>query len=423
MPSTSPAFSPAFPGAPDLRADGFQPRRLRLARRFRGVGLQTLGASVGASGTLLSQVELGERRPSASLVRALGEVLGFAPVYFTTPVVEEAGADECSFRARASAPERLKKRVLAHATLYADVVRYLRTRVTLPPVAIPHVPPVARVMAADASDVVVSGSAAEAALAIALEAAERAAERCRMAWGLGLERPIRQVGRAVEHAGIVLAWLGAESATLDAFCRYGETPLILLNPAKGSTSRTRFDIAHELGHLVMHRAARPTDVLAEVQADRFASAFLMPRAGIAADLDIAHELTWPRILDLKRRWGASAAAVIRRAHDLGYVDAAEYRRLYRAYYAKRWHKGEPDEPAAEVPELVPRAFAVLADELGEDVRTTAAHLGWAPDTLGTVMGVEIPPPAAGPPAADGTPVISLEQYRAQRSADPLQAVR
>src|SRR5258708_40375904 len=93
------------------------------------------------------------------------------------------------------------------------------------------------------------------------------------------------MGRVLEHAGVIVTRLD-EASKLDAFSRKGRAggvTVVVLNTAKGSTSRTRFDMAHELGHLVMH--SKPTLELAdrEKQADRFAAAFLLPRRGFARE--------------------------------------------------------------------------------------------------------------------------------------------
>jgi len=50
---------------------------------------------------------------------------------------------------------------------------------------------------------------------------------------------------------------------------------------KGDAAVSRFDAAHELGHLIMHHDAEPGDLYMERQADAFAAAFLMPAETIA----------------------------------------------------------------------------------------------------------------------------------------------
>ena len=90
--------------------------------------------------------------------------------------------------------------------------------------------------------------------------------------------------------------------------------------------RLRFDLAHECGHLVMHQGVETGDRETEIQAHRFASAFLLPTTAFVTEFPRrAHYLDWPGLYTLKRRWGVSVRAIVRRAYDLGMIDAAQYR--------------------------------------------------------------------------------------------------
>ena len=66
-------------------------------------------------------------------------------------------------------------------------------------------------------------------------------------------------------------------------------PLILLSADKDSGYRSRFDLAHEIGHLVLHRhIQRTTDSarhkLMEQQAHHFAGEFLLPAETFASEV-------------------------------------------------------------------------------------------------------------------------------------------
>ncbi|MDT9702280.1 ImmA/IrrE family metallo-endopeptidase, partial [Streptomyces sp. P17] len=67
------------------------------------------------------------------------------------------------------------------------------------------------------------------------------------------------------------------SKEVDALSVSVERPFIVRNTAKESVCRQRFDIAHEIGHLVMHEGIVTGDRTTENQANRFASALLLPR--------------------------------------------------------------------------------------------------------------------------------------------------
>ena len=116
---------------------------------------------------------------------------------------------------------------------------------------------------------------------------------------------------------------------IDAFSWAGIRDIVVLNPVKASSSRSRFDLAHECGHLVMHRGMETGTPEREDQANRFAAAFLLPRAGFAREYGHRPRLSWGHLRDLKKRWGVSLAALVRRAYDLRLIGAREYQRAYK----------------------------------------------------------------------------------------------
>ncbi len=120
----------------------------------------------------------------------------------------------------------------------------------------------------------------------------------------------------------------------------------------------RFDAAHELGHLVMHADAAPGSSEIETEAHRFAGAFLAPAEPFLAEWP--GWLNWDHIFELKRRWGVSAAALVRRAYDLGALTEASYRRAN--IRLRQFGQEEPAELPPEVPTLLNRAIELLGDD-------------------------------------------------------------
>lgn len=106
--------------------------------------------------------------------------------------------------------------------------------------------------------------------------------------------------------------LNSGGSKLDAFSRwFGERPLVLLWADKEDKARSRFDAAHELGHLVMHSDPDPLDREQERQANMFASTFLMPAEQVAPYLPRRAPTIggWSTVLDSRRHWGVSAKAL------------------------------------------------------------------------------------------------------------------
>ena len=348
-------------------SDQFLGSKLQLAREFRDLTQRELGDLIAASPALISLYENGrKKKPSRDLVEAFADTLGFDTAYFYGPVDDVFLEGECSFRHRRSTPERLKTQIRAHATLLGEVIKRLRNVFDLPALDVCTFPAQTR------------------------DQIEAAAEATRQYWKLGLEAPIAHVGRALENAGVmIIPHHSASSAKIDAFSRLGRTTVIFLNQAVNSTSRWNFDIAHECGHLVMHRGVTTGSIETEQAADHFASAFLMPERAFAREFSSA-PFSWAHVFEVKRRWHTSAAAIVRRAYDLGLIGAVTYRQSCKYMSFKRWTKGEPFEPPFQQPELLRMALSALGSEDSITVSQLCRELHFAPKTFEEVTGFPVP---------------------------------
>jgi Zn-dependent peptidase ImmA (M78 family) len=337
-----------------------------LAREFRGLTQTALGEEVAASYALISLYENGKKRnPTPDFVEACSAVLGFELGFFYSPIEDLFVEEQCSFRHRRSTPERLKTQIRAHATLIGMVIAELRQLFKFPVLSVPHIP------ASSDNEI------------------EEAAEETRRIWNIALDSPIKQVGRALERAGVfIIPHLGA-SAKVDAFSRHGQTAVIFLNKTIPSTSRWIFDIAHECGHLVMHPDIPTGSLETEAEANRFASAFLMPRKAFSREFRMS-PFSWTHVFELKKRWMASAGAIIRRSYDLGLIGAVDYRQAFKYMSAKGWTKGEPYEPTFQEPELLITSLQSLGPKVGTTVESLCQRLHFAPGTFQEITGFAVP---------------------------------
>lgn len=363
---------------------GFRPERLQLARQFRKLTLTEVGAAIGYSPQYISNIEKGRREPPVDLVQAFGAVLRFDANFFMRDVGDRFCEPECSFRKKASTPNYESDHLLAWGTLLAELYEHLRSEVELPEVDVPRYK-----------------------VDSVLEA-ERAAEKARIYWGLGLEGPLARIGRVIERAGVPLFFVNTPGQQVDAFARWGRTPAVLANRAKDSTSRLRFDLAHETGHLVMHQDDMSQTQAKERQAHRFASAFLMPAPGFTHQFNSLGGKSWAHLLELKKQWKVSLAAIVRRAKDLGLIDEAEYVRRNQYIRAKGWHRAEPAEPEEEQPELLTLAVVTVSEELGRSLDDVADEVGWAATTFEEITG--IPVSSADAETLNSPDVIPLERF-------------
>jgi Zn-dependent peptidase ImmA (M78 family) len=184
---------------------------------------------------------------------------------------------------------------------------------------------------------------------------DAAAAECRRSWGLG-DRPIHKLGELIESKGIVLARLAFGDSRYDAFsCIMSGRPFIFLGNEKGDRARSRFDVAHELAHLVLHQHLAETDFQSldtlnatEKEADCFASAFLMPEKTFRLDV---LDASLDGFLKLKPKWGVSAQAMIFRSRELGIILESQYRELFRQIGMKGWRKAQGEPFDDMVPEV------------------------------------------------------------------------
>jgi Zn-dependent peptidase ImmA (M78 family)/transcriptional regulator with XRE-family HTH domain len=344
----------------------FVPERLKQARAFRGLTLTALADQINVSFGLISHFEKGLREPSVSTTEALAQVLGFRPGFFSLPQPDIWTEEQCSFRRRVATSDTVKRRARAHGTLVTAIVEHLQEVLDFPRYDVPEIP-------ARRSDDII-----------------KAAERCRVHWGLGVDRPIVDMGRVLENAGVLLVRHFAHSDQIDAFCRRGRAiSVVVLNTTRASTSRLIFDMAHELGHLVMHTGIPTGAGDTETDAHQFAAAFGMPPRAFRREFR-AGKFSWTRIFDLKARWRFSAGAIIRHARRLGLIDAVTYHRAYKEMSWKGWLKNEPGEPDLRGPELLASAFKSLQDGTGETVETVCEALQMELRTFIELTGIEPP---------------------------------
>jgi inorganic pyrophosphatase/Zn-dependent peptidase ImmA (M78 family)/transcriptional regulator with XRE-family HTH domain len=327
------------------------PSRLILARKRRGYTLARLGELADLSARSVSLYENGHAHPSAATLRRLADVLGVREAFLEGPDTEEIPTGAVSFRAISKMTARQRDQALSAGRVALVVNEWFESRFTLPS------PDVPTLTAYDP---------------------ESAAEVVRARWGLGT-RPVTNMLHLVEAHGVRVYSLTRENKELDAFSLYWDGhPFAFLSTGK-SGERGRFDVAHELGHLVLHGEHEPLDRPdAEVEANRFAAAFLMPRSTVLAaglrhaDVD--------RILAAKSTWKVSALALTHRLAELGLLTEWGYRTACVNLARLGYRAGEPDGIPRESSQLLAKVFRQLRDR-GETLPTVAAAIGIGADEL------------------------------------------
>ncbi len=298
----------------------FVPARLEMARAIRQMAATDLAAAAGTTPPWVSQAENMKKTPSPELIREFARVLRFPVDFFYRPVASSPPSDAFHFRATSRLAKKDEATARGLSTLAIELSEWIEATYCAPAPAVPEL-----------QDLIDS----DADLA-----PEQAAEALRGAWGLGVA-PIKNLLQLLESKGAKIYSAGGPLQAIDAFSfRHGPTPVIFLNIHK-SAERLRFDLAHELGHLVMHGGSLHVEPgkVKEQAANDFASSFLMPRADVLGA--IRGNLMLEDIMVLKRRWRVSAMALNLRAHRLGVISEWTYGTLAKQLSMAGFRRGEP----------------------------------------------------------------------------------
>jgi Zn-dependent peptidase ImmA (M78 family)/DNA-binding XRE family transcriptional regulator len=355
----------------------FKASRLVVARKRRAMTKVRLAETAKLSLSSISKYENGVTIPDATSVEALARALRFPVEFFMGPDVEEPPIGAVSFRALSSMTAGKRDSAIAAAALAMELATSIDRKFALPA---PNVPDL-RGMPPDL-----------------------AAEEVRSQWGAGT-RPIRSMVHILEANGVRVFSIADVGEDVDAFSftKDGE-PFVFLSTAK-SGERGRFDAAHELGHLVLHRHGVP-DREAERQADTFASSFLMPKASVLAVS--RRNPSVAELLELKLNWSVSVVAMAHRLHALGMISEWHYRTLCIEMAQRGYRKAEPNPITRETSQVLDKVFAALRSEgvtktdVAKELRVHVA------DLEALVFGLVMVPLVGGAPAdAKVSPKASL----------------
>ncbi|EGK10219.1 transcriptional regulator with an addtional conserved domain protein [Desmospora sp. 8437] len=328
----------------DLRRN-FIPERLREGREARGLTIQELSERVGVSHQSISKYENGKAVPSGMVFQKLLFTLNLPIHFFYKPIHRGIEDSVVFFRSKAATTSRSKKLHEIKINWLQDISVELEKILDFPKVLIPKINTSPIYFPTDMDDI------------------DELAVEVRRSWGLG-NGPISNVLLLVEKKGVIAARADFNDQKVDACSvwRDDQRPFILLGTEKSSV-RSRFDVAHELGHLVLHSNLKRNEFeknmkLIESEADRFASAFLMPVESFSSEF-VSTSLEY--LINLKKRWKVSIQAMAYRARDLDIISEFQYRNIMRKIGQNNWRKHEPldEQFELEQPTVLKQAIKAL----------------------------------------------------------------
>lgn len=321
------------------------PERIREAREGAGLTAEAFSELLDVSRQAVGQYETGKISPSADVMSKIIAVTEQPPLFFTGDRKRKSESYGTPFwrgLKRMNVPDRL--RISRRLEWAHDIVLFIEDYLVLPETKLPDFD---WDWERDDEDAI-----------------EKIAELVRDQWGLG-RGPIFHLSQVLEANGFILIKEPVECEDMDAVSRWQDgRPYILCSAEKDLLPRYNYDLAHELGHMVLHSGVEVTsETLTKIerQANRFAGAFLLPRETFAREV-VATSVDY--FLQLKQRWRVSVAAMVLRCRDLEILNKNQVSYLYRQMNARKIRKVEPLDNAfkTEAPSLMFSALDLLIEK-------------------------------------------------------------
>ena len=194
------------------------------------------------------------------------------------------------------------------------------------------------------------------------DGAEKAATMLRKQWQLG-NAPISNLTHVAEENGVVVVDWDKNTEYFDGLSIwYGEDVPVIVTKCDVTADRKRFNLAHELGHLVMNTLEELTDRQTEKLAHRFAGALLVPESVAIQELKrCGARIGFSELGSLKKKYGLSMQGWVYRARDLGVIRPETAKKYWRKMNQRGWKKSEPckfsvDERPALLKQMISTAL-------------------------------------------------------------------
>lgn len=309
----------------DLKS--FNGKRLKTARTLKGMSISELAEALDLQRQTVSMYESGKiSNPDFPKVQKMSQILNFPIDFFLDSDTELVQvAPSTYFRSLLTTNKKYRYEQEIKINFVSTIYAYLSEYITFPQVNLP-----------DSYD---------------NDNIEDIALRLRECWNLG-SGPIDNLIFHAEQNGIILTSFATTTSDIDAFSQKinindEERYIIALSKNKNTASRLHFDVAHELGHIMLHDWEDDIENLSpsefrerEQQANDFASAFLLPKETFIKEIGVfADKLNY--YIELKKKWKVSVAAMIRRAKNLGLISYDKYQALMRQMQKLGIRKNEP----------------------------------------------------------------------------------
>lgn len=312
----------------------FNPSRLKLARIRRGLTMIALADKAGLSSRMVGEYEKDYclYEPSEQTISAFVEVLKYPAEFFFGEDIESIDPSTVSFRSLKKMTAAQEGAAIGAGQLGLIISDYFDGAFKLPELNL---------------------------IDLRGETPEFAARALRDHWRIG-SKSISNIVHLLEMNGIKVFSLSENAAEVDAysFWKAGKAYIFLNN--QKTAERSRFDAAHELGHLVLHKHGTPQGKDIETEANEFASAFLMPKENVLAARMCNPSVD--EVLQLRHNWKVSTFALIYRMRQVGALTTWQYNNLVREASARGFRVKEDQVMERERSIIIDSLLEALAND-------------------------------------------------------------
>lgn len=320
---------------------GFNGDMLRLARQFRGLTQREFADALKVDPAAISRVENDLTKPTNEIAEHSATLLDLPLAFFEQEerVYGQPVSVHPMWRKKAATPQRSIDQAFAEIN-----IRILQLRKLLRSVEYERITELP-----------------EFDLGLFNGGAEEVAALVRRTW-LMPAGPVRDLTSWVERAGCFVMHIDLPDAAMAGVTiRAPGLPPCIFIQRDMPADRMRFTLAHELGHLVMHRL--PTQSM-EDEANRFAGAFLMPAKDIRPFF-VGKKIDLRLLAALKPEWRVAMQSLLVRADQLGMLTETQTRYLWQQFNMKKIRMREPAELdfPTEKPSLISKLIRLHVSDL------------------------------------------------------------
>lgn len=353
-----------------MNTQKFNGQRLKEALQFREKKMTELADETGISKQSLSLYANDGNVPPFDNVIKIARALDFPTDFFMSEDLCTASTGNTYFRSQASATKKSRNAQKIKLEYVSKMYEVILNYMNVPELNLP-----------DTSAINIPEDIANVDSEHTINEIEKLAKLIREHWNLG-NGPIDNLQYTLQSNGIIVTGFRDVDTDIDAFSQQitidGKVVYIIaLAIGSKPIERLRFDMAHELGHILMHTWGEDNEDISkdefnarEKQANMFASALLLPKETFSKSVS-AYPTNIDYYLALKKKWKVSMQAMMYRARQLDIISTNQFQYMMRTMSKNGNRTHEPGDKPGEIGDTI---FQAALDMLFEGGYLTVREL-------------------------------------------------